>query len=95
MAVDGPRTTAGTDRPDSSELIFAELNRGESPKSSRGIKPLSSGLPASNPTPLLPTVQPHARTLNRSATRGVEFEQVAEAEADQREILDLLKSKKA
>jgi transposase len=31
----------------------------------------------------------------RVKVRGVEFEQVAEAEADQREILDLLKSKKA
>lgn len=35
-----PRTTARTDRTQSSELIFAQLNRRTSPKSSRLIKPL-------------------------------------------------------
>ena len=44
MAVDHPRATAGTGRALSLELIFAELDRGASPKSSRLIKPLSSGL---------------------------------------------------
>ena len=39
MAVDGPRTTAGTDRTKSFELIFAQLDRGASPNSSRAIKP--------------------------------------------------------
>jgi hypothetical protein len=44
MAVDHPRATAGTGRAQSLELIFAELDRGASPKSSRPIKRLSSGL---------------------------------------------------
>ena len=40
MAVHRPRTTAGTHRTKSAELIFAQLNRGASPQSSRDIKPL-------------------------------------------------------
>src|SRR5207253_900981 len=48
--------------------IFAKLNRRTSPESSRLIKPLSSGLPVSTPTALLPTVQPHAHPLIHSAT---------------------------
>jgi hypothetical protein len=68
MAVDHPRRTTGTRRTQSFELIFAKLDRRLSPKSSRPIKPLSPELPASTPSALPPTVQPHARTLNRSAT---------------------------
>jgi hypothetical protein len=40
LSVHHPRTTAGTHRPFSSELIFSKLNRGAFPKSSTTIKPL-------------------------------------------------------
>src|SRR5476651_2090575 len=69
MEVDDPRTTAGTDRTKSFELIFAKLDRGASPNSSRSIKPLFSGLHKSTLTALVLTVRLHALPLIRSATR--------------------------
>src|SRR4051812_22660123 len=68
MAVDCPWTTAGTDRTQSFELIFSKLDRRPSSKRPRPIKPLSSGLSVSPATDLPLTVQPHARSLIRSAT---------------------------
>jgi hypothetical protein len=50
-------------------LIFAKLNRRTSPKSSRPIKPLYSRLHDATAPDLSPTVQPHARSLIRSATK--------------------------
>jgi hypothetical protein len=68
MAVDCPRTTAGTHRTNSSELIFAKLNRRRSPKSSRAIKPLYLGHNDSTPMNLCLTVQSHAPPSIHSAT---------------------------
>jgi hypothetical protein len=65
MAVDGPRTTAGTDRPKSFELIFAELNRRTSPKPSRLIKLLYFGLHDATATSF-PTNVPHSRSHRTS-----------------------------
>ena len=69
MAMDRPRTTAGTDRTKSFELIFAQLDREAFPKSSRPFKPLSSGLHEPTPTALPFTVQSHAPTSIQSVTR--------------------------
>jgi hypothetical protein len=44
MAVDRPRTTAGTEKSRSGELIESDLNVEQKPESSRQIKPLSFGL---------------------------------------------------
>ena len=68
MAMDRPRTTAGTHRTKSFELIFAKLDRGASPNSSRPIKPLFSGHDEPTLTALLLTVGLHALPLIRSAT---------------------------
>jgi hypothetical protein len=68
MAVDYPRTTAGTHRTHSSELIFAKLNRRRSPNSSQAIKPLYLGHHDSTPMSLCLTVQSHAPTSIHSAT---------------------------
>src|SRR6185503_17053474 len=69
MQVDHPRTTAGTHRPQSFELVFPELDRELFPKSPEPFKPLSFGLHDSTPTPLLLTVQSHAPASIQSATK--------------------------
>ena len=56
MTMDPPRTTTRTDRARSRELIAADLNAGENPKSSRQIKPRSFGLPDTVRPVLLITV---------------------------------------
>src|SRR6185437_12681013 len=69
MAMDSPRTTAGTHRTKSFELIFAKLDRGASANSSRPIKPLFSGHHEPTLTALPLTVRIHALPLIRSATQ--------------------------
>ena len=56
MAMDGPRTTAGTYRTRSSELILAQLDGQQKPESSRQIKSFSFGLHDATPPPLLANV---------------------------------------
>src|SRR5690606_15239342 len=51
-----PRTTAGTLRPHSSELIFAKLNRRASLKSPEAIKPFCFGLHDPSAAALLASV---------------------------------------
>src|ERR1044071_5024383 len=56
MTVHHLRTTVGTPRPLSSELIFPKLHRGRSPNSSPPIKPLSCGHHDAPNSNLLPNV---------------------------------------
>ena len=56
MAMDGPRTTAGTHRTRSSELILAQLDGQQKPESSRQIESFSFGLHDATPPPLLANV---------------------------------------
>jgi hypothetical protein len=65
MAVDRPRTTAGSRRTQSFELIFAKLNAGASPKSSGAIKSLYPGLHEPNSPPALTNVA-HLRSVRIS-----------------------------
>lgn len=58
VAVNSPRTTPGTHRPFSSELVFAQLDRPTSPKSSRPFKPPDLGLHDASHRHLLTNVPP-------------------------------------
>jgi len=60
VAVDRPRAIARTDRTQSFELIFAKLDRRDSPESSRLIKALYLGLHDATASSLLTNV-PHPR----------------------------------
>jgi hypothetical protein len=60
MAVNHPRTTAGTRRTQSFKLIFAKLDRGASPKPSRLIKPLYFGLHDATAPARLTNARTHA-----------------------------------
>ena len=75
VAVHHPRTTAGTGRTQSFELIFANLDRRTSPKSSRPIKPLYLGHHVSTPTILCLPVQSHAPPSIHTATIGTAMKQ--------------------
>jgi hypothetical protein len=82
MAVDCPRTTAGTYRTNYSELIFSKLDRRRSPKSLRPIKPLYRGHHDSTPLNLCLTGQSHAPPSIHSATSFSQSPDELKAECD-------------